>query len=90
MYLFLSKGQMEFSPLYEEERKEALPLDSPFSGLHCGPKGDRASLRGAASPARTAAQPATESALPPQAGTCPVTAFGGSPDRPRGGTQGHH
>lgn len=27
---------------------------------------------------------------PPRAGTCPVTAFGGSPDRPRGGTQGHH
>ena len=47
-------GQMEFSPVYEEERKEALPLDSPFSGLHCGPQGDRASLRGAASPARPA------------------------------------
>lgn len=39
-------GQLEFSPLYEEERKEALPLDSPFSGLHCGPNGDRASLPG--------------------------------------------
>lgn len=46
--------------------------------------------QGAASPPRTAAQPATESALPPRAGTCPVTAFSGSPDRPRGGTQGHH
>lgn len=25
-------GQMEFSPLYEKERKKALPLDFPFSG----------------------------------------------------------
>lgn len=39
-------GQIEFSSLYEEERKEALPLDSPFSGLYCGPKGDSASLPG--------------------------------------------
>ncbi|XDA82201.1 hypothetical protein R6Z07F_012122 [Ovis aries] len=45
---------------------------------------------GTASPARTAAPPATECALPPRAATCPVTAFGGSPDRPRGGNQGHH
>lgn len=41
-----SPGQMEFSPLYEKERKKALPLDFPFSGLYSGPKGDRASLPG--------------------------------------------
>ena len=57
-------------------------ITAPGETLRC--------CRGAASPARTPVPPAAEGALPARAGTCPVTTFSGSPDRPKSRTHGHH